>query len=197
MARRQGIFWLCTLPYDDNLPNPEQFSILSPPIVWIKGQREIGEGTGFVHWQFCVAFSSKKSLAQIKEIFGRTCHCELSRSEAAAAYVHKEETAVEGTRFELGAKPFRRNASTDWESVWNAAQVGNLDAIPANVRVVNYRSLLSIRADFDKPVSIVRTCFVFWGSTGTGKSRRAWHEAGLDAYAKDPRTKFWCGYQGI
>jgi hypothetical protein len=35
---------------------------------------------------------------------------------------------------------------------------------------------------------------VFWGKTGTGKSRRAWDEAGLDAYCKDPRTKFWDGY---
>jgi len=36
---------------------------------------------------------------------------------------------------------------------------------------------------------------VYWGRTGTGKSRRAWDEAGLDAYPKDPRTKFWCGYR--
>jgi len=43
---------------------------------------------------------------------------------------------------------------------------------------------------------MVRTCWVYWGRTGTGKSRRAWDEAGLDAYAKDPRTKFWCGYFG-
>jgi hypothetical protein len=35
---------------------------------------------------------------------------------------------------------------------------------------------------------------VFWGLTGTGKSMRAWDEAGLMAYPKDPRTKFWCGY---
>jgi len=37
---------------------------------------------------------------------------------------------------------------------------------------------------------------VFWGRSGSGKSRRAWEEAGLDAYPKDPRTKFWCGYRG-
>ena len=26
--------------------------------------------------------------------------------------------------------------------------------------------------------------------------RRAWEEAGLEAYAKDPRSKFWYGYRG-
>lgn len=41
-----------------------------------------------------------------------------------------------------------------------------------------------------------RTCFVFWGDTGTGKSRTAWERAGMDAYPKDPRTKYWCGYFG-
>jgi len=36
---------------------------------------------------------------------------------------------------------------------------------------------------------------VFWGVTGSGKSRRAWDEAGMEAYSKDPRSKFWEGYQ--
>jgi len=37
---------------------------------------------------------------------------------------------------------------------------------------------------------------VYWGSTGTGKSRTAWGEAGFSAYPKNPRTKFWDGYRG-
>lgn len=41
-----------------------------------------------------------------------------------------------------------------------------------------------------------RSVNVFWGRTGLGKSRRAWAEAGLDAYPKDPRSKFWDGYCG-
>jgi len=41
-----------------------------------------------------------------------------------------------------------------------------------------------------------RTCLVFWGKTGSGKTFRAWEEAGADAYPKDPNTKWWNGYQG-
>lgn len=37
---------------------------------------------------------------------------------------------------------------------------------------------------------------VFWGRSGSGKSQRAWTEAGADAYCKDPSTKWWCGYRG-
>jgi len=67
-------------------------------------------------------------------------------------------------------------------------------AIPAHARITSYSALRSIRADHDKPIGMERTCHVFWGSTGTGKSRRAWDEAGVESYCKDPRTKFWCGY---
>jgi len=37
---------------------------------------------------------------------------------------------------------------------------------------------------------------VFWGDTGTGKSHRAWEEAGCGSYSKDPLTKWWDGYKG-
>lgn len=123
-------------------------------------------------------------------------HAELSRSEAAASYVWKEDTSVPGTRFELGAKPFRRNSVTDWESVWSSAREGDLLSIPASVRVQSYRTLRAIGADFAQPLAMERTCSVFWGRTGTGKSLRAWTEGGLLAYPKDPRSKFWCGYCG-
>lgn len=66
--------------------------------------------------------------------------------------------------------------------------------IPAQIRIQHYRTLRAIRSDFATPVGMERTCKVFWGPTGTGKSRRAWEEAGVEAYPKDPNTKFWCGY---
>jgi len=43
---------------------------------------------------------------------------------------------------------------------------------------------------------VEKTVNVYWGDTGVGKSRRAWHEATFDAYPKAPTTKFWDGYQG-
>lgn len=201
--RRQGIFWLCTLSCAEvpDLPILRSGELPSN-VVWIIGQQESGTAGGYMHWQFCVAFKAKVSLAGVKEVFGRGVHAELSRSEAAANYVCKEDTRVDGP-WEWGAKPIRRNSKTDWESVWTAAQSGDLLAIPPNIRVVSYRTIRAIGSNFMAPRyifinnrPIVREIFVFWGRTGTGKSRRAWDEAGLDSYSKDPRSKFWDGYTG-
>jgi len=160
----------------------------------MRGQLERGERGGYLHWQILVAFTSKKSVSAVKHVFGTGVHCELSRSEAAETYVWKEDTRVEGTQFEFGAKPIRRNSKVDWDSVWRDAQAGAVLAIPASVRVQSYRTIRQIGADYSRPVGMVRTCHVFWGPTGTGKSRAAWEAATMDAYPKDPRTKFWCGY---
>lgn len=186
-TRRQGVFWMLTIP-------GHEFTPFQPVgVCWIRGQLECGVD-GYLHWQLLVAFTKKASLHWCRHTFG-PYHAELSRSEAAAEYVWKEATAVPNTRFEFGAKPIQRNAKTDWESVWEAAKVGNIDSIPASIRVSSYRTLRAIGTDYSRPAAVVRECFVFWGITGSGKSRRAWDEGGLAAYPKDPRTKFWCGYR--
>jgi len=189
MARRQGVYWLLTIPHHDFTP------YLPPGISWIRGQLELGE-TGYLHWQVCLSLDKKGSLSSVTGTFGTGIHAEISRSSAASEYVWKEDTRVPGTQFELGARPIKRNDPHDWERIWELAVAGDLGCIPAQIRVQSYRTLRAICADHSKPVGMERSCNVYWGRTGSGKSRRAWEEAGLDAYAKDPNTKFWCGYHG-
>lgn len=189
-SRRQGRWWILTIP-------ELQFVVpLECPtgLAYLKGQLELGDG-GFRHWQMFAISVRKTSLRGIKHIFGSQCHAELSRSDAAEEYVWKEETRVAGTQFELGARPHRRNQSTDWQVVWDLAVGGQLLDIEHSIRVQHYRTLRQIGSDFAQPTAVLRSCIVFWGPTGTGKSRRAWSESTLSAYPKDPRTKFWCGYR--
>lgn len=185
---RQARYWILTIPHHDYTP------YLPRGIAWVKGQLELGE-SGYLHWQLCFSSASKISLARVRSIFGPH-HAEPTRSSSAEEYVWKEDTYVCGTRFELGAKPFQRNNAEHWEKIWEQAKSGNLTAIDPQVRICHYRTLRAIRADYSNPVGMERTCFVFWGPTGTGKSRRAWELAGMDAYPKDPNSKFWCGYNG-
>jgi hypothetical protein len=179
---------MLTLPHEAFVP------FLPPGIEWIKGQLELGEG-GFLHWQVIVGTAKKVSQRAITNIFG-PYHCELTRSEHAEVYVWKEDSRVAGTQFELGSRPFNRSIKRDWDQIWECAKIGDIMGIPASVRIQCYRTVKQIGVDYVQPVAIERTTNVFWGSTGTGKSRRAWEEAGLAAYPKDPRTKFWCGYAG-
>lgn len=188
LPNNQGRYWLLTIRESDFEPH------LPNGVVWIKGQLEEGEG-GFVHWQVVCCFGKKVRFGTVKEVFGSTAHIELSRSAAANEYVHKDETAIDDTRFELGELPFKRNDATDWARIKEQAQAGRLNDIDADIYVRNYSSLKRIALDNMAPQPGERSVTVFWGPTGTGKSHRAWLEAGFDAYPKPPTTKWWDGYQ--
>lgn len=191
MPRRvnpQGIYWLLTIPQPNFLP------YLPPTASWIKGQLEIGDG-GFIHWQILVAFKKKIRLGGVRETFG-PYHAELTRSEAADAYVHKEDTAVLGTRFELGAKAIRRNNSTDWKIVKEKAKAGLFEDIPEDIFVRHYSSLVRIRKDYmQRPDDVQDVCGVWiWGAPGVGKSRKA--RADFPDFYDKQCNKWWDGYQG-
>lgn len=187
----QGRYWLLTIPHHQFTP------YLPQNVNYIKGQLESGNETGYLHWQILVAFAKKIRLAGLKKVFGDNIHAELSRSDAADQYVWKEETRIEGTQFELGKKALKRNSDTDWDQVWESAKSGDLLAIPSDIRIRSYHTLKRIRKDYAKPEFRPEIqAKVFWGPPGTGKSRQAWEEAGVEAYIKASTTKWWDGYCG-
>lgn len=185
----QARYWLLTIPHAHYLP------YLPPSVAYVRGQLEQGENTDYLHWQILVVFKRKLRLRGVKDIFGPECHAEPSRSSAANDYVWKEDTRVANTQFELGSLPMQRGNDKDWDAVRSAAREGRLDDIPGDVYVRYYGNLRRIATDNCQPLAIEREVCVYWGPTGVGKSRRAWEQAGLDAYPKDPRTKFWDGYR--
>lgn len=95
-------WWILTIPVGDWTPQ------LPNGVVWVKGQQEVGNESGFHHWQIVAGFPNGVRLSAVKKAFGRTCHAEPTRSAAAEAYVFKTDTAVAGSSFELGRKPFKR-----------------------------------------------------------------------------------------
>jgi len=185
-------YWILTIPFADWTVPTE----LPVGINWLKGQQEIGATTSYHHWQILVGFHRGVKIGTIKRAFGNTAHAEPTRSSAADEYVWKEDSAVPGTRFELGVKSVRRNNEKDWQRVWDFAIVGDINSIPVDIRVQHYRTLKQIQKDHLRPSMCEKEVTVYWGPTGVGKSHMAWEKAGIDAYPKDPRTKFWDGYQG-
>lgn len=181
---------MATIPADDHwIPRVDE------KCKYIKGQCEVGEG-GFRHWQVLLVFSTQVRLPQCKLYAGERAHVEPTRSPAAEDYVWKEQSRVEGSQFELGVQPFRRNDPVDWGRIREAAKDGRVDDIPDQVFVQNYQSIKRIEKDYMSAEGMERKIWFFYGVSGAGKSRRAWQEAGDDAYPKDPNSKFWDGYRG-
>jgi len=188
-SNQQPIWWILTLPYHQFVP------FLHEGVKYIRGQLERG-ADGYLHWQIVVALIRKSRRCGIIRLFGEQGHYEPTRSEAAIEYVWKEETRVAGTQFELGTRPFNRSSKPDWDSIRLAAVTGDYRDIPSDIYVRCFHQLRTITKDHLRPLAMERECYVFWGVTGTGKSRRAWEEATMEAYPKNPNTKFWDGYRG-
>lgn len=189
----QGRYWMITIP-KVHLNEP----IFSGEMAYMKGQEEIGEG-GLNHWQILVIFKKALRLTPVKAHFVPQAHCELSRSAAANDYVWKDETSVPGTRFEHGRLPIQRGSVADWDAVRRSAESGDFKEIPSDILIRNYGNLKRLRVDAIVPQFRTGiTVNVYWGLSGTGKTRRAWHEAGdpADVFIKDPNTKWWDGYRG-
>lgn len=188
-SRTQARWWIATIPAESwdgrSLPSFAKYA---------KGQKETGE-SGYLHWQ--VVFQCAKPTRRSKfSSWISGAFYEPTRSAQALEYVWKEDTRVQDSQFELGERLLQRNSAKDWEEVWSKAKRGDLEGVPADIRVRYFRTLRSIANEYVKPSPMERTCRLFVGPTGTGKSYRAWQEAGFDAYSKSPTTKWWDGYKG-
>lgn len=207
LRRRQGRYWLLTIPIESWEP------CLPEGCAYVKGQGERGRGCvcgyteehctcpedrkRYKHWQVLFVLDKKGSLATIRRMLGFDgFHGELTRSEAADEYVWKEDTRIPGSQFEFGEKKVRVNNKVDWDEIWELAKAGRIEEIPAGVRIRCYNTLEKISLAYAEPTAILRRCVVYWGKTGTGKTRRAWNEAGMGSYPKNPRTKWWDSYRG-
>lgn len=189
----QGRYWLATISCAHLAEQPS----LKDPICYLKGQKEQGEG-GFLHWQVLAVTSKRCTLKMVKQALHQSAHVELSRSDAADSYVWKEETRVPDTQFELGSKPISRARKEDWDKILLSAKRGSFDDIPSDVLIRNYSAIKRIRVDSMVPIRREEVIVnVFWGATGTGKTKRAHDEiAGRDFFDKNPLTKWWDGYRG-
>jgi len=168
-----------------------------PTVQRIIGQREICPDTGREHVQLVASFNRPTRLAGVQRLL--ECpgsHWEPTRSENAVDYVQKEDTRIEGSQFCVGSLPMRRNSKADWDEVKRMAQENRLNEIPSDIYVRYYGGLNRIAQDHLRPIAMERSGIVYWGRTGSGKSRRAWDEAGVEAFSKNPNTKWWDGYRG-
>lgn len=167
-------------------------------LVWLRGQEEIGE-SGTRHWQLCAAFSRKVRMAKVIADIGNGSW-QPTISKKAEEYVWKEETAVAGTRFEVGQKLFNPNNATDWARVRDLARGGRIDTLleeEPEVAIRHYKTLKQIGVDYMKKPDDMASCtgIYIYGPPGVGKSKFVRDNYGQDLYIK-AQNKWWDGYQG-
>lgn len=157
---------------------------------------EVAPMTGTPHLQGYVVFKTTKRLTGVTKLL--TAHWSMAKgtTEQNVAYCTKDGNYVEyGTRpmtpKEKGLKEKER-----WARIIELAKTGLLEKEDPKMYYTHLNTNLRLQSMYQKPIGIKKNVYVFWGETGTGKSYDAWKLAGSDAYPKDPRSKWWNGYNG-
>jgi len=166
-------------------------------------QREVG-ANGTPHLQGYVRMNSKRSLAAMKDVHA-TAHWEPRKGthEQAEMYCTKAETRNAGP-WRFGAAP-AAGARSDLAAVHDDLKAGksitqisddHFTSFIKYSRGIEKWKLLHTSKNREWHTEVV----VYWGPTGTGKSRRAMHEAGPNAYwmlqPGDGQACFFDGYEG-
>jgi len=186
-------------PASDDLPA----SFEAKGAVFCVWQAEVG-ANGTRHLQGYVRMQTKRSLAAMKEL-DATAHWEVRKGthEQAVAYSTKDETRAAGPwRYGAEPAPGRR---TDLDAVYESLKEGKT---LTEISDSHFSAFVKFNRGIEKWKMLHTTknrswhteVRVYWGPTGTGKSRRALHEAGPNAYwvlqPGNGQACFFDGYEG-
>lgn len=179
--------------------NDTEVSLLDAvPCTYLVYGKEVGE-SGTPHLQGYVVFKSQKTMTAVKKTlgFGRA-HLERANGshEAASAYCKKENAFTERGTLPMDAKRKAEATSEHFRQLRLAAEEGRFDDIPEKTRfnqikLIEHHHMRGLKSRTLEETTTLNLWY--WGSTGTGKSRKARTDY-PSAYLK-MCNKWWCGYQ--
>lgn len=163
-------------------------------------QREKCPKTGKLHYQGYVELLKDRVYSSVQKILNipgaHMTNCNGS-AEQNRNYCTKSESRVEGW-WEFG-KMSRQGTRTDIKKIKDLVlhEGEKLNSLVENT-IENFQQLRFAEGlmKYKKPYSGERIVKWFYGPTGTGKTRRAFEEAGEEAEFISYRNGFWLGYDG-
>lgn len=177
-----------------SLANKSTDDVTRPRLRYLVFQEEICPDTGTAHLQGYAEFKDPVRKNAFQRWTGDdTCHCEAANGSAAQnkVYCTKEDSRSEGP-WEIG-EPCKQGKRTDLQGLHDSIREGATaidlweDHFPTMVKyhraVDAYRLAMAPEAR-DPPV-----VHVYYGPTGTGKTRRCYHETGGDHFVVDIPAK--------
>lgn len=191
--------WCWTL---NNPTDVEQQSLvalgteLPNPICYLVFGKETGEN-GTPHLQGFISLSSRKSFPWVKNAISERAHIEVAKgtTKQASDYCKKD-----GDFQEFGELPRGRGARSDIASCVAQIKEGkNIREITeAHPEIIlRYGSgVLRLRQHFRPTRNAPPQIWVFWGPTGTGKTRRVWEFTDPDKLWVHPGERWFDGYDG-
>lgn len=196
MARPRSICFTLNNPSAREIEHVKQFLSTSKYGVC---QLERGS-SGTEHLQGYCSRGGSTSFSTWKASIGHRAHIEAARGSAEEnkAYCTKEDTRVEGP-WEYGSVP-SPGLRSDLTGIIAAARdstVPLVDVLEANPEAFlrYHKGVLAIRSVCEPRRDFKTTVYWYYGSTGSGKSRKA-HDEAPEAYWKPGGTKWWDGYDG-
>jgi len=147
-------------------------------IAYLGWGREKGDGPwsgrqpGTKHFQGYCSFRRRKSLAQVKRLLGERCHLEVCRG---TPHQNREYIIKHGEFSEYGELPSGRGKRSDIEALRDAVKSGMARSDIADQFPLLYAKYRSAIKEWISDYAPKRTWApevnVFWGPTGTGKTR--------------------------
>lgn len=172
-------------------------------------QLERGGNSGYHHYQIYMEYAQHQRFSRVKTDFGTTAHIDIARGTRKQCFLYctKEDTRVAGpwtAGIDLslgGGQGSRSDLAEAKESLDRGVSMTQFanDHFGTFIRypraVCRYRELLQPKRDWRPHV------LIFYGPTGSGKSRAAFEraKAGGSYYSKPRPTgggNWWDGYEG-
>lgn len=169
---------------------------------YIKGVQENAPTTGKLHWQTTIV-CDELTLRQVRKLYPG-CDVRVRNGTFRQAYEYcsfgkfktpPDTTGVSVTDYELGVMP-RPGARTDIEEMATAFLQRGYDGVSDTAIIKYHRGLEKLKQVRYKPKSIVKVVKWYWGEAGSGKTRAAYEEAGIDCYMVPTRGGWFDNYQG-
>lgn len=158
--------------------------------------RELAPETGTPHLQGYVYFAHGKTASSVRSLL-RGCHVEASRGLPSQIRTYCIKDGDFEERGSIPGDPVDRGDAecTRWQSAWDAAKIGDIEAIPPDIRIRSYSAIRRIERDFMPPVENLGAPCGIWifGLAGVGKTL-----AVVTKYPNvfiKPRNVWWDGYQ--
>lgn len=156
--------------------------------------KEVGE-CGTPHLQGYIYFPNGKTMTSVKKILGKRVHLESTKGSPTQA---SEYCKKDGDYVEYGELPGNQGKRTDLEEIRSLLNKTNKMSEVVKV-ATSYQSVKmaeQILKYHEKPRTEKPKVEWYHGSTGTGKTRKAYEVLGPDCYTCMSTGKWFDGYDG-